>query len=187
MLGLGRRAEEGQVLAVAFLLEAVDRPRPGVESGPAGRDYAELGRIRARLLAEGGLADERAVALSTHGRFPAWGTVETTAAGGYRWRDRALATLRGLGFKPSKSNLDALQAGWDYLPNQSRLVDALKETVAHQRKMQALAQNQKSPAQAGSGLGMGPTQPPGVPPNPGDPNGGVSVGVPGNTINQPIG
>jgi hypothetical protein len=96
-------------------------------------------------------------------------------------------TLRGLGFKPSKSNLDALQAGWDYLPNQSRLVDALKETVAHQRKMQALAQNQKSPAQAGSGLGMGPTQPPGVPPNPGDSNGGVSGGVPGNTINQPIG
>ena len=96
-------------------------------------------------------------------------------------------TLRGLGFKPSKSNLDALQAGWDYLPNQSRLVDALKETVAHQRKMQAIAQNAKSPAQAGSGLGMGPTQPPGVPPNPGDSNGGVSVGVPGNTINQPIG
>ena len=94
-------------------------------------------------------------------------------------------TLRGLGFKPSKSNLDALQAGWDYLPNQSRLVDALKETLAHQRKMQALAQNAKNPAQ--SGLGMGPTQPPGVPPNPGDPNGGVSVGVPGNTINQPIG
>ncbi|MCW2627086.1 hypothetical protein [Mycobacterium sp.] len=96
-------------------------------------------------------------------------------------------TLRGLGFKPSKSNLDALQAGWDYLPNQSRLVDALKETLAHQRKMQALQQNAKNPAQPGSGLGMGPTQPPGVPPNPGDPNGGVSVGVPGNTINQPIG
>jgi len=96
-------------------------------------------------------------------------------------------TLRGLGFKPSKSNLDALQAGWDYLPNQSRLVDALKETLAHQRKMQALAQNAKNPAQPGAGLGMGPTQPPGVPPNPGDPNGGVSVGVPGNTINQPIG
>jgi hypothetical protein len=96
-------------------------------------------------------------------------------------------TLRGLGFKPSKSNLDALQAGWDYLPNQSRLVDALKETLAHQRKMQALQQNAKNPAQPGAGLGMGPTQPPGVPPNPGDPNGGVSVGVPGNTINQPIG
>src|SRR3954469_14882923 len=47
-------------------------------------------------------------------------------------------TLRGLGFKPSKSNIDELQAGWDYLPNQSRLVDALKDTVAYQRKMQAL-------------------------------------------------
>src|SRR3989454_12063129 len=42
-------------------------------------------------------------------------------------------TLRALGFKPSKGNLEALQAGWDYLPNQSRLVDALKETVAYQR------------------------------------------------------
>ena len=96
-------------------------------------------------------------------------------------------TLRALGFKPSKSNLDALQAGWDYLPNQSRLVDALKETLAHQRKLQAEVQNAKSPAQSGAGMGMGPAQPPGVPPNPGDQNPGVSVGVPGATINQPIG
>jgi hypothetical protein len=94
-------------------------------------------------------------------------------------------TLRALGFKPSKSNLDALQAGWDYLPNQSRLVDALKETLAHQRKLQAEVQNAKSPAQ--SGAGMGPAQPPGVPPNPGDQNPGGSLGVPGATINQPIG
>ncbi|MDT5244045.1 MAG: hypothetical protein QOD36_1421, partial [Mycobacterium sp.] len=27
-------------------------------------------------------------------------------------------TLRAQGFKPSKSNLEELQAGWDYLPNQ---------------------------------------------------------------------
>jgi hypothetical protein len=94
-------------------------------------------------------------------------------------------TLRALGFKPSKSNLDAVQAGWDYLPNQSRLVDALKETVAHQRKLQAEVQNAKSPAQ--SGASMGPAQPPGVPPSPGDQNPGVSAGVPGATINQPIG
>jgi hypothetical protein len=94
-------------------------------------------------------------------------------------------TLRAQGFKPSKSNLDALQAGWDYLPNQSRLVDALKETVAHQRKVQAETQNAKNPAQPG--LGMGQAQPPGVPANPGDQNPGVSIGVPGATINQPVG
>jgi hypothetical protein len=46
-------------------------------------------------------------------------------------------TLRTLGFRPSKANLEALQAGWDYLPNQTRLVDALKETVVYQRKIQA--------------------------------------------------
>src|SRR3984893_5167986 len=49
-------------------------------------------------------------------------------------------TLRALGFKPSKSNLDALQAGWDYLPNQSRLVDGLKEPGGQQPNMPALAQ-----------------------------------------------
>src|SRR5258708_16006191 len=63
-------------------------------------------------------------------------------------------TLRAQGFKPSKSNLDALQAGWDYLPNQSRLVDALKETVAYQRKVQAETQNAKNPAQPGLGTGQ---------------------------------
>src|ERR1700682_2880022 len=46
-------------------------------------------------------------------------------------------TLRAQGFKPSKGNLEELQAGWDYLPNQTRLVDALKETVSYQRKLQA--------------------------------------------------
>jgi hypothetical protein len=102
-------------------------------------------------------------------------------------------TLRALGFKPSKSNIDELQAGWDYLPNQSRLVDALKDTVAYQRKMQALQQNAVAGQQPGYNMGigqpppgMGPTRPPGVPPDPGD-NNGVYIGVPGGTINQPIG
>jgi hypothetical protein len=92
-------------------------------------------------------------------------------------------TLRALGFKPSKGNLEALQAGWDYLPNQSRIVDALKDTVAYQRKIQALAQNANNPSQPGYNFGIGqapagmaPAVPPGVPVQPGQ-NPGVFIGV----------
>jgi hypothetical protein len=92
-------------------------------------------------------------------------------------------TLRALGFKPSKGNLEALQAGWDYLPNQSRLVDALKDTVAYQRKLQALQQNANNPSQPGYNFGIGqapagmaPAVPPGVPVQPGQ-NPGVFIGV----------
>ncbi|HKP41213.1 hypothetical protein [Mycobacterium sp.] len=103
-------------------------------------------------------------------------------------------TLRALGFKPSKSNLDELQAGWDYLPNQTRLVDALKDTISFQRKLQAQVQNSVSgsgqnPYAFGVGQpppGVGPSQPPGVPPDLGQ-NGGIYIGGGGNTINQPIG
>jgi hypothetical protein len=93
-------------------------------------------------------------------------------------------TLRALGFKPTRGNLEALQAGIDYLPNQSRLVDALKDTVAYQRKMQALRQNAgNAQQQPGYNFGIGqappgmaPALPPGVPP---DANGnpGVFIGV----------
>jgi hypothetical protein len=93
-------------------------------------------------------------------------------------------TLRAQGFKPSKGNIESLQAGWDYLPNQSRLVDALKDTVSYQRKLQALTQNQVNPNQPpgynlGGGQpppGMGPALPPGVPADPGQ-NPGVFIGV----------
>jgi hypothetical protein len=93
-------------------------------------------------------------------------------------------TLRAQGFKPSKGNLQALQAGWDYLPNQSRLVDALKETVSYQRKLQAQMQNQVNPNQQpgfniGGGQpppGMGPALPPGVPPGAGQ-SPGAFIGV----------
>lgn len=93
-------------------------------------------------------------------------------------------TLRAQGFKPSKGNLEALQAGWDYLPNQSRLVDALKETVSYQRKLQAQMQNQVNPNQQpgfniGGGQpppGMGPALPPGVPPGAGQ-SPGAFIGV----------
>jgi hypothetical protein len=99
-------------------------------------------------------------------------------------------TLRAQGFKPSKGNIESLQAGWDYLPNQSRLVDALKDTVSYQRKLQALTQNQVNPNQPpGYNLGGG-QLPPGMAPAPGVPPGGgngVYVGVPGATVNQPVG
>ena len=93
-------------------------------------------------------------------------------------------TLRAQGFKPSKGNIESLQAGWDYLPNQSRLVDALKETVSYQRKLQALTQNQVNPNQPpGYNLGvgqpppgMGPALPPGVPADPGQ-SPGAFIGV----------
>ncbi len=49
-------------------------------------------------------------------------------------------SLRAQGFKPSQENLAALQEGWDFLPNQSRLLDALKSTVAYQRKVQMQSQ-----------------------------------------------
>jgi hypothetical protein len=48
--------------------------------------------------------------------------------------------LRAQGFRPSQENLVALQEGWDFLPNQSRLLSALKTTVAYQRKVQMQSQ-----------------------------------------------
>ncbi len=99
-------------------------------------------------------------------------------------------TLRAQGFKPSKGNMEALQAGWDYLPNQTRLIDALKSTVSYQRKMQAVMQNQVNPNQPpGYNLGGG-QMPPGMAPAQGMPPGdgnGVYIGVPGATVNQPVG
>jgi hypothetical protein len=87
-------------------------------------------------------------------------------------------TLRALGFKPSKSNLEALQGGWDYLPNQSRLVDALKNTVAYQRKLQAQQQNAQAPQQGTLGVGQIPPNqlPPGVPPQ--QQPGGINIPIP---------
>jgi len=84
-------------------------------------------------------------------------------------------TLRAQGFKPSKGNIESLQAGLDYLPNQTRLIEALKDTVAYQRKLQAVMQNSNNPQQPGYNFGIG-QAPPGVPVQPGqDP--GVFIGV----------
>ena len=91
--------------------------------------------------------------------------------------------LRAQGFKPSNANKDAIVKALDYRPNQQPLIDALKETLAYQRKMQALQQNANNPSQPGYNFGigqappgMGPAVPPGVPVEPGQ-NPGVFIGV----------
>jgi hypothetical protein len=97
-------------------------------------------------------------------------------------------TLRAQGFKPSNANKKAITEALDHRPNQAPLIDALKETLAYQRKLQALQQNAVSSGQQG-GFTMGQTPlPPGVPPDPGNPN-NTAIGVipGGSTINQPIG
>ena len=80
--------------------------------------------------------------------------------------------LRALGFTPSNANKDAITKALDYRPNQAPLIDALKETLAYQRKMQALQQNANNPTQPGFTIGqpppgMGSPVPPGVGVNPG--------------------
>ncbi len=48
--------------------------------------------------------------------------------------------LRKQGFRPSNANAEALAAALDERPNQTPLVEALKDTLAYQRKLQARAQ-----------------------------------------------
>jgi hypothetical protein len=45
--------------------------------------------------------------------------------------------LRNLGFRPSKANQTAIVEALEKRPNQAPLVEALKATVAYQRKLQA--------------------------------------------------
>jgi hypothetical protein len=92
-------------------------------------------------------------------------------------------TLRALGFKPSNSNAAALVEALDHRPNQVPLVEALKDTIAYQRKLKAQMENNATGQQPGFNMGvgqpppgMGPQLPPGVPPDPGD-DSGVFVGV----------
>ena len=56
-------------------------------------------------------------------------------------------TLRAQGFRPSNANRLAIQDALEHRPNQTPLVEALKATLAYQRKLQAQA------AMAGSGQG----------------------------------
>ena len=82
--------------------------------------------------------------------------------------------LRAQGFKPSNANRQAITKALDHRPNQAPLIEALQETLAYQRKLQAQMQNANAGQQPGYNFGvgqpppgMGPMQPPGVPPDPG--------------------
>jgi hypothetical protein len=94
-------------------------------------------------------------------------------------------TLRALGFKPSNANKVAIEEALEKRPNQAPLIEALTNTLAYQRNQQARANAAVAPQ---NGFNMGMNQlPPGVPPDPSNPdNSGVYI-APGGGINQPIG
>ena len=95
--------------------------------------------------------------------------------------------LRSLGFKASNANRQAIAAALEKRPNQAPLIEALKETIAYQRKLQAQMQNAVDPNQQ-PGFNMGQTPlPPGVPPDPGNPNNTGIALIPGTGITEPIG
>lgn len=60
--------------------------------------------------------------------------------------------LRKLGFRPSNANAVALAEALEHRPNQTPLVEALKETITHQRKMQARAAQQAASNQTVGGI-----------------------------------
>jgi hypothetical protein len=91
--------------------------------------------------------------------------------------------LRALGFKASNANRVAIAAALEKRPNQAPLIEALKETIAYQRKLQAQMQNANTGQQPGFNMGvgqpppgMGPALPPGVPADPGQ-SPGAFIGV----------
>ncbi|MGE2737857.1 hypothetical protein [Mycolicibacterium vaccae] len=78
--------------------------------------------------------------------------------------DQAM-TLRMRGFRPSMANGQALAAALDKRPNQTPLIEALKATVAYQRKLQMQTAN--APAQQPGPQGPVGPQTPGAPAAPG--------------------
>jgi hypothetical protein len=86
--------------------------------------------------------------------------------------------LRNLGFRPSKSNQEAIVAALEKRPNQAPLVEALKSTVAYQRRIQAQAAGQQG-SQQGFSIGGAP-----APFNPGTP---IFGGPGGSSMNMPAG
>lgn len=88
--------------------------------------------------------------------------------------------LRNQGFRPSNANKNAIVAALDKRPNQEPLIEALKETLSYQRKLQAqAAAQQQQGSQPGFQIGGAPTQPGG--------NGTILPGSGGSTINMPVG
>ena len=65
--------------------------------------------------------------------------------------------LRNLGFRPSKANQAAIVEALEKRPNQAPLLEALKATVAYQRRIQAQAQAQQAQGgNAGFAIGGAP-------------------------------
>ena len=91
--------------------------------------------------------------------------------------------LRAQGFLPSNANKKAIVKALGYRPNQGPLIEALQDTRAYQRKMQARAAAQPSnPAVVGINQ-----LPPGVEPGPTAPGNGGGVFIsPGGGVEQPI-
>lgn len=102
-----------------------------------------------------------------------------TGAGGGQisnWVKEAMQ-LRAMGFRPSNRNLIAIEDSLRYRPNQTPLVDALKDTVAYQRKLQSQAAGAVAPGGFTAGINQ---PPPGIPPGVGNPdNTGVFLGPSG--------
>ena len=63
--------------------------------------------------------------------------------------------LRNLGFRPSKANQTAIVEALAKRPNQAPLVEALKATVAYQRKLQSQAAAQQAQGSDGSNFAIG--------------------------------
>ncbi|WP_099041158.1 hypothetical protein [Mycobacterium neglectum] len=72
--------------------------------------------------------------------------------------------LRQQGFRPSSGNAEALLVAMDRRPNQTPLVDALRSTLAYQRKLQSQT------AMSGGGTGGSTPQAPSWAPVPGQDN-----------------
>jgi hypothetical protein len=91
--------------------------------------------------------------------------------------------LRQQGFRPSNANAEALQDALDARPNQTPLVEALKSTIAYQRKLQA---QQQMAAQQGPQAGPVPVIPPAA--NTGPQAGqNTNPGTTSGSINIPLG
>jgi hypothetical protein len=94
-------------------------------------------------------------------------------------------TLRAQGFMPSKGNRTAIQEALEKRPNQAPLVEALKATLNFQ-----LTQKSRQAAagvpQSGFNAGLG-QLPPGMSPDPTNPNNSGVLLAPGGGVTQPIG
>ncbi len=91
-----------------------------------------------------------------------------TGAGGGQLSNliHEVLVLRNMGFRPSNANKLAIQKALDKRPNQAPLIEALKSTIAYQRKIQAQAASQQQAQQAQQGFAIGGAPPgmPGMPP-----------------------